>query len=132
MPVKIYDLPSGDEEMEGGYGLNDDDDQYGDDQPQMGPVRSSKKKAKAKQGFFGKLFSSSQGDGVEQSQWNDIKHNKLLRKQRIDYLWAKARRYNNKLRLQARLQKMAEQNLREMMIDDIQDDEDDDNQIIDN
>jgi len=54
------------------------------------------------------------------------------RKKRIATLWEKARRYNNKLRLQARLQKMAEQNLREMMIDDIQDDDDDENQIVDN
>ena len=30
------------------------------------------------------------------------------KKMRIDQLWQKARRYNNKLRLQARLQKMAE------------------------
>jgi len=51
------------------------------------------------------------------------------RKERINNLWAKAKRYNNKLRLQARLQKMAEQNLREMMIDDIQDDDDEDNQL---
>jgi hypothetical protein len=34
-------------------------------------------------------------------------------------LWNKARRYNNKLRFQARLQKMTESNLKEMMIDDI-------------
>ena len=30
-PVKIYDLPENDVEMEGGYGLNEDEDQYGDD-----------------------------------------------------------------------------------------------------
>ena len=47
------------------------------------------------------------------------------KKVRIRYLWTKARRYNNKIRLQARLQKMSEQNLREMMIEDIQDDDDD-------
>ena len=54
------------------------------------------------------------------------------KKMRIDQLWQKARRYNNKLRLQARLQKMAEQNLREMMIDDINDDDDDESQVVDN
>lgn len=43
---------------------------------------------------------------------------------RIRQLWTKARRFTNKLRLQARLQKMSEQNLREMMIEDIQDDDD--------
>ena len=53
-------------------------------------------------------------------------------KRRIRYLWSKAKRYSNKVRLQARLQKMADQNLREMMIDDIQDDEDDDTHTIDN
>jgi len=74
----------------------------------MTNMRAQKKQKKQKQGFFNKLFSSSQGDGLDQSHWNDIKHNKNLRKQRIDYLWSKARRYNNKLRLQARLQKMAE------------------------
>jgi hypothetical protein len=45
------------------------------------------------------------------------------RKERIKELWDKARRYNNKLRFQARLQKMAESNLKEMMIDDINNDE---------
>lgn len=30
------------------------------------------------------------------------------KKERVDYLWRKARRYTNKLRFQARLQKMAE------------------------
>ena len=54
------------------------------------------------------------------------------KKMRIEQLWQKARRYNNKLRLQARLQKMAEQNLREMMIDDINDDDDDESQVVDN
>jgi hypothetical protein len=41
------------------------------------------------------------------------------KKERITLLWNKARRYNNKLRFQARLQKMTESNLKEMMIDDI-------------
>jgi len=41
------------------------------------------------------------------------------KKQHIKQLWNKARRYNNKLRFQARLQKMTESNLKEMMIDDI-------------
>lgn len=46
---------------------------------------------------------------------------------RIDFLWEKARRYNNKLRFQARLQKMAESNLKEMMIDDINEDANEEN-----
>ena len=41
---------------------------------------------------------------------------------RIDELWEKARRYNNKLRFEARLKKMADFNLKEMMIDDINED----------
>ena len=41
------------------------------------------------------------------------------KKKHIKNLWNKARRYNNKLRFQARLQKMTESNLKEMMIDDL-------------
>lgn len=53
------------------------------------------------------------------------------RNERKRQLWNKARRYTNKLRFQARLQKMAESNLKEMMIDDINEDADEENQIID-
>lgn len=45
------------------------------------------------------------------------------KKAHIKMLWDKARRYNNKLRFQARLQKMTESNLKEMMIDDINEDQ---------
>jgi len=41
------------------------------------------------------------------------------KRKHIKNLWNKARRYNNKLRFQARLQKMTESNLKEMMIDDL-------------
>ena len=44
------------------------------------------------------------------------------KKKRMTELWKKAQRYTNKLRFQARLQKMAESNLKEMMIDDINED----------
>lgn len=37
-----------------------------------------------------------------------------------------ARRYNNKLRFEARLKKMADSNLKEMMIDDINEDANED------
>ena len=47
----------------------------------------------------------------------------------MDQLWQKARRYNNKLRFQARLQKMAESNLKEMMIDDINEDANEDSTV---
>lgn len=53
------------------------------------------------------------------------------KEERKRQLWNKARRYTNKLRFQARLQKMAESNLKEMMIDDINEDADEENQIID-
>lgn len=49
------------------------------------------------------------------------------KKERIQYLWSVARRYTQKLRFQARLQKMAESNLKEMMIDDINEDADEEN-----
>ena len=58
--------------------------------------------------------------------------NDAQKKKRIEGLWQRARRYNNKLRFQARLQKMAESNLKEMMIDDINEDAEEENQIIDN
>ena len=45
--------------------------------------------------------------------------NEAEKKAHIAQLWNKARRFNNKLRFQARLQKMTESNLKEMMIDDI-------------
>ena len=51
---------------------------------------------------------------------------------RIEFLWNKARRYINKLMLQARLQKMAEQNMREMMIDEINEDDEEENEIVEN
>jgi hypothetical protein len=52
-------------------------------------------------------------------------------KERIDDLWAKARRYTSKLRFQARLQRLAENNLKEMMIDDTNEDQEEENQEID-
>ena len=54
------------------------------------------------------------------------------KKERIQYLWNVARRYNSKLRFQARLQKMAESNLKEMMIDDINEEAEDEIQSIEN
>jgi hypothetical protein len=50
---------------------------------------------------------------------------------RIDELWEKARRYNNKLRFEARLKKMADFNLKEMMIDDINEDANEESQVND-
>jgi hypothetical protein len=50
----------------------------------------------------------------------------------VEELWVKARRYNNKLRFQARLQKMAESNLKEMMIDDINEDANEDSTVNEN
>ena len=47
------------------------------------------------------------------------------RKERIQYLWNVARRYTNKLRVTARMQRMYETKLRELMIDDINEEADD-------
>ena len=54
--------------------------------------------------------------------------NEAEKKAHIAQLWNKARRFNNKLRFQARLQKMTESNLKEMMIDDIQEDDEEEGQ----
>ena len=51
---------------------------------------------------------------------------------RTKLLWKKAKHYTKKLRFQARLQKMAEQNQREMIVEDVADEGDEENQIIDN
>jgi hypothetical protein len=64
-----------------------------------------------------------------QTKWDTMTPEE--REERVKVLWSKARRYNNKLRFQARLQKMAESNLKEMMIDDINEDDDEENQVID-
>lgn len=49
----------------------------------------------------------------------------IEREKRVDDLWRKARKYNNKIRFQVRIAKMAEQNQKEMMIDEHIDGEDD-------
>lgn len=48
------------------------------------------------------------------------------RKKRVGELWEKARKYTNKIRFQVRIAKMAEQNQKEMMIDDNIDEEGED------
>jgi hypothetical protein len=72
----------------------------------------------------GKSKSDANSDNT-QAKWETMTHEE--REERIKALWSKARRYNNKLRFQARLQKMAESNLKEMMIDDINEDADEEN-----
>ena len=76
----------------------------------------------------GKSKSDANSDNT-QAKWETMTAEE--QEERIKVLWSKARRYNNKLRFQARLQKMAESNLKEMMIDDINEDADEENQIID-
>lgn len=76
----------------------------------------------------GKSKSDATNDNT-QAKWETM--SKEEQDERVKTLWSKARRYNNKLRFQARLQKMAESNLKEMMIDDINEDADEENQIID-
>mmetsp|Transcript_393 Transcript_393/g.765 ORF Transcript_393/g.765 Transcript_393/m.765 type:complete len:733 (-) Transcript_393:49-2247(-) len=77
----------------------------------------------------GRQIKNDHSSDHTQQKWTSMTD--AQRKDRINQLWAKARRYNNKLRFQARLQKMAESNLKEMMIDDINEDADEENQIID-
>ena len=76
----------------------------------------------------GKSKNDANSDNT-QAKWETMTEEE--KNERIKVLWSKARRYNNKLRFQARLQKMAESNLKEMMIDDINEDADEENQIID-
>ena len=67
------------------------------------------KKNKKEQGYMQKLFgkgSSMNYNAGLQRDWEDMDEEE--RKLRIEYLWNKARRYINRLMLQARLQKMAE------------------------
>lgn len=69
-------------------------------------------------GYLAGLLNGKKNYGDHhENQWNNM--TKDQQKRRIKYLWGKAKRFSNKVRLQARLQKMADQNLREMMIDDI-------------
>lgn len=75
-------------------------------------------------GFHNKNNSESKQDN-QNSDWNSL--TEAQKKDKIKMLWSKARRYNNKLRFQARLQKMAESNLKEMMIDDINEDAEEEN-----
>ena len=62
-----------------------------------------------------------------QAKWQTMTQEE--QEERVKILWSKARRYNNKLRFQARLQKMAESNLKEMMIDDINEDANEDSHV---
>lgn len=92
--------------------------------------RSQNNKSKAeKKNLFKKLCPRFGGQNNE-DLWKSLSSED--KKARIKYYWTKAKRYNNKIRLQARLQKMSEQNLREMMIEDIQDDDDDETLSPDN
>jgi len=95
----------------------------------FGDQSSKGRRKQQKRGFFARLFLSKSDGRDGESNWDLM--TKEQQKKRIDFLWAKAKKYINKLRLQARLQKMAEQNLREMMIEDIQDDDDDESEIVD-
>jgi hypothetical protein len=74
--------------------------------------------------FKGSNNSQSENDGSK-IDWNKMTQQE--KEERKRQLWNKARRYTNKLRFQARLQKMAESNLKEMMIDDINEDADEEN-----
>ena len=64
-----------------------------------------------------------------QEKWEGL--SKEDKQKRIEELWDRARRYGNKLRFESRLKKMADSNLKEMMIDDINEDANDANLVAD-
>jgi len=70
------------------------------------------------------------GKSDPKTEWDNMSAKE--QEERVEQLWQKARRYNNKLRFQARLQKMAESNLKEMMIDDINEDANEDSTVNEN
>ena len=107
----------------------DDDGDY--EEEYEGGAKSGKdsKKKQSEQGGFLSFFGLGKKDtgdmGKKDESYNNLSPEQ--QKERIKLLWSKARRYNNKLRFQARLQKMAESNLKEMMIDDINEDAEEEN-----
>jgi hypothetical protein len=117
------------------------DSLYDGGSAQRGGNRRDKKSSKNKNNggqepnIFMKIMScgskskSDANSDNTQAKWETMTTEE--KDERVKVLWSKARRYNNKLRFQARLQKMAESNLKEMMIDDINEDADEENQIID-
>ena len=68
-------------------------------------------------------------DKTPQQKWDELSRED--KDQRIAELWERARRYGNKLRFESRLRKMADSNLKEMMIDDINEDANDANLVAD-
>ena len=79
---------------------------------------------------IGGSAQSNFGNTDPKTNWENMSEKE--KKERVEQLWIKARRYNNKLRFQARLQKMAESNLKEMMIDDINEDANEDSTVNEN
>jgi len=103
--------------------ISEDDVLYAGGQAER--KKSSKNKDGGTFGFLSSIFGGknrkNQSSEGSQQRWRQMSEEE--KRERIKELWDKARRYNNKLRFQARLQKMAESNLKEMMIDDINNDE---------
>jgi hypothetical protein len=86
-----------------------------------------KKKTKI-QGFLTSIGLGTP-DETPQQKWDNLTREE--KDQRIAELWERARRYGNKLRFESRLRKMADSNLKEMMIDDINEDANDANLVAD-
>ena len=97
---------------------------------------SNNGRGRNKQGCLDKIMSmggsgqNNFGKSDPKTEWENMSQKE--QDERVDQLWQKARRYNNKLRFQARLQKMAESNLKEMMIDDINEDANEDSTVNEN
>ena len=88
-----------------------------------------KPKKKTKIQVFLTSFGLGTPDPTPQEKWDAL--TKEEKQQRIQELWERARRYGNKLRFESRLRKMADSNLKEMMIDDINEDANDANLVAD-
>ena len=98
--------------------LTEEDLQYAGGSAEDRKSQRPKKKEKRQAGCCEKIF----GNGILNRSAERPDLTTMTEEQRKAHareLWAKARRYTNRLRFQARLQRMAESNLKEMMIDDI-------------
>ena len=87
----------------------------------------NKKKGKDEGGFLEMIGLGNKRNSIVEDnagvEWHLF--NKQQKKERIRELWARARKYTNKIRFVARLQKIQQINLQEMMLDDITEQNDD-------
>ena len=85
------------------------------------PKKSGQRKKAEAAGCCQRIFGSSLSQGNNQRP--DLsKMTEEQKRKHVADLWAKAKRFTSRIRFQARLQRMAESNLKEMMVEDIADD----------